>query len=198
MRTIIVAIIAAVAVTTAYDAKGQSELATGCLRNGTLRDLEFGDDPRRGECARGQETIKVPVISEYINVGLARNPTTDLEEALVPLAELGPFEVFGLCAGIQDIGIIVRPQEPWLHVGEPPVGDLTPRTSLIRDAGSLEFATRSGAFLRFTGNPTLHNIMRHVFVTTESGAVLRTEFWFTTEMFDDCNFVGTLTLSAVE
>ena len=180
---------------------GQSDVATGCLKNGQLRDLELSHDPRRGECGVGQEEIKVPVVSEHIKVGLTRSQTSDLEEALVPLAELGPFDVFAFCSGplVLDppFGVLVRPQEPWLGLHEPGTGDLEPRTTTIRNAGDYEVATRTGANVRFTGNPTLHNTKRFVFVT-EGGAILRTEFWFTTEMFDDCNFVGTVTLSAVE
>jgi len=201
MRTIFVAIIAAVAMAMAYDARGEGDIATGCLKNGQLRDLEFGDEPHRGECGPGREKIRVPVVSEHINIGLTRSQTSDLEEALVPLAELGPFEILGLCSGplVLDppFGVLIRPHEPWLRLNEPPSGDLTPRTSLVRNAGDFTLATRIGANLRFTGDPTLHNIIRYIFVT-QSGAVLRTEFWFTTEMFDDCNFVGTLTLTAVE
>lgn len=201
MRPFFMATIAAVAMAMAYDARAQGDIATGCVKDGQLRDLEFGGDPRRRECRKGQEKITVPVVSKHINVGLSKSQTSDLEGALVPLAEVGPFEVLGLCSGpiVLDppFGVLIRPQEPWLRLNEPPSGDLTPRTSLVRDAGDFTLATRIGANLRFTGDPTLHNIIRYIFVT-ESGAVLRTEFWFTTEMFDDCNFVGTLTLSAIE
>jgi hypothetical protein len=201
-RIFIVALTAVAATAVAHDARGQDDVATGCLKNGHLRDLEFGNLPRRDECRKGHDKIRIPVVSEHINVGLAKSQTSDFEESLVPLAELGPFEVFGVCSGTlvldPPFGVLVRGNEPWMRVNEPPFGDLTERTSLVRSAGDFTLATRIGANLRFTGLPTLHNVIRYIFIGIETGAVLRTEFFFTTEMFDDCNFVGTLTLSAVE
>jgi hypothetical protein len=203
MRKVLLAcLIAAVAATAvAHDARSQ-DVATGCLQNGQLRDLEFGDLPRRDECRKGQDKIRFPVVSEHINVGLTRSQTTDFDESLVPLAELGPFEIFGVCSAILVVSppfaIILRGNEPWMRVNEPPFGDLTERTTLVRPAGNFTAATRIGANLNFTGILTLHNVIRYIFIGIDAGAVLRTEFFFTTEMFDDCNFIGTLTLSAVE